>query len=69
MHVLEPELTATDRYAALAEAVAQSHEEAASVQASAIVRIGSEALEEVLNALDAAGGPMNDTAHKSKPNR
>ena len=53
VHVLEPELTATQRYGKLAEAVEHQHEEAASVEASAIVRIGSDALQEVLSALDA----------------
>ena len=53
VHVLEAELTAIARYESLAKAVADGREEAAVVEAGAIVEIGSKALEEVLEALDA----------------
>ena len=53
VHVLKAELTAIKRYETLAQAVADGHEEAAAVEAGAIVKIGSESLQEVLEALDA----------------
>jgi len=54
VQVMGEELRAIDEYNALAQAVSARKEEAAAVAASSIVRRGSESLEHVLSALDAA---------------